>query len=99
MSYWIDAPYKRSKFGSLLWSKNNFSVYGTKDRFSIYLNDYYLGELINGYETLNKRYKNSFECWISFLKNKDINKVNHTRNLIKEASNTCDFIENLWKNI
>lgn len=98
MSYYISEPYKSIKFGSLLWSKNNFEVYGIKDRFSIFLNDYYLGELVNGYQTLKKKYNNDFECWINFLKNKDTNKIIHTKELIKETLNKCDLIENLWKN-
>src|SRR5574343_97670 len=102
MSYWIDAPhqYPQGKtHGKLIWSKDRFSVHGQDHRFSIYLDDYYLGELVNGFGTLNKKFKGKFENWIEFLRNKDLNKVEHTRDLAKEALQTCDFIEKLWSDV
>lgn len=97
MSYFLAIPDKREKYGTLLWKYGNFSVYGTKDRFSLFLKDYYLGELVNGYQTLNKKFDGNFQNWIEFLKNKDLVKIEKTKIRINELNLDCEFIDSLWK--
>lgn len=97
--YNIAEPRKKQIYGNLIWKEGLYSVYNDNNRYILYINDYEIAVLINGIKTLNKKYKGSYYNWISYIKNKDLDKVYNTRNLIKDLENKCNLIESIWKDL
>ena len=97
MSYYISVPYKSEKYGTKVYSNGKFEAYEWNTRIDMFMNDLLIGSMHAGRNTLDGKFKGKFENWIEFLKNKDLDKVSHTRELIKEAEESCKFIESLWE--
>lgn len=97
MSYYICVPYKSEKYGTKIYSNGKFEAYQWQNHIDMFSNDLLIGTLHNGGKALESKFKGKFENWIEFLKQKDLDKVNHTRDLIKEAEESCQFIESIWR--
>ena len=98
MSYHIAEPNKSNitEHDTLIWYEGDFKAYEWQGRITMHYKGYDIGTLIGGRKVLASRYKNSFENWIDSLREKDLAKIEHTRELCQEALDTCNMIENLW---
>lgn len=98
MIYHITTPSKTPMFGTVVYNNPDYSTVITlfSDKLLMFRNNYRVATLDNGYKTLNKKYKGSFENWIRFIKNKDLAKILHNRTHLKHAQEQLDFHEKIW---
>lgn len=98
MAYFIAEPNKSNitSHDELIWRNGEFSAYTFQGTITMHYRGYSIGTLIGGKKVLESRYKNSYERWIDYLREKDLDKIEHTREMCQEALATCDAIESLW---
>lgn len=98
MIYHITTPSKTPIYGNMVYNSHDYCTIVTEssDKLLMYRNSCLMATLDNGYKTLNKKYKGSFEDWIRFIKNKDMAKILHNRTHLKHAQEQLDFHEKIW---
>ena len=100
MSYNIAVPtlYPLKKFPSakIIWEKDSFKVWQLWNGADCKL---FIGDYLISTRFLEEhlRNENEFLKWIKSCKKKDLEKVQRTREMLKQAEEDCKFIEELWK--
>jgi hypothetical protein len=76
----------------LVFEYNGYSVYEFQGRLFLYRKGYSLAQLVNGYESLQKSYRNSFEIWIDKVRTKDLAKIQNIKHDVALMLKDCDTI-------
>lgn len=100
MAYYT-AVYKKDDFYKnckLEWESKNFKSYSWGSRLFLYTkDDYRIGELIDGYDGLEKYHKGSFEVWLENIRKKDLKKLEALNQYQSDLKNDIEVIETIWK--
>jgi hypothetical protein len=75
----------------------NYDVYEFQGRYFLQSEGYSLAEIIQGYHTLEKKYKGSFDNWIMAIRDKDIEKIEKAKLLIAEIKKDMHLIKDVHK--
>jgi hypothetical protein len=85
----IPASYK------LVFEENGYTAYEWSGRLFLYRKGCSLAQLVNGFESLKKSYRNSFEIWIDKVKEKDLAKIENIKADIALMLKDCDTIRDV----
>jgi len=86
------APNKCTLYGEQVYEKDGYIVQLASGRLYLYKNEYKLAELVSGYDTLKKSYRNSFDMWIGKVRDKDLAKIDTIREQMEAMENDCKLI-------
>lgn len=96
--YHTAKPYPSNKIGKRIWESTDGrnSVYEFQRRFELVRDGVHVANLINGVDSLKKKYDSSFEKWIESVRKKDMKKVAKLMDMAKTVKKDAGFISNLW---
>jgi len=77
MPYHTAAPTKAviHETYKMVFEDNGYTAYEWSGRLFLYRKGFSLAQLVNGFDSLKKNYRNSFEIWIEKVKEKDLAKI------------------------
>lgn len=94
MPYHTAAPTKAiiQESYKLVFEDNGYTVYEWSGRLFLYRKGFALAQLVNGFESLKKSYRNSFELWIEKVKEKDLLKIENIKADMALMVADCEII-------
>lgn len=98
MSYHTAAPstYKMPESAEVVFrDADGYMAYEFGGRLYLYKDGYRLAELVSGYSTLKKSYRNSFDVWIHKIREKDLEKVETLKGYIEGIKSDIAIIESI----
>lgn len=81
--------------GEPVYFNDGYEVTLFQGRLFLYKNHYRIADLINGYETLDKKFKGDFNKWIESIKKKDINKIKNIKDKISELEEEIKHLNSI----
>lgn len=81
--------------GDSVYFKDGYEVTLFQGRLFLYKNHYRMAELINGYETLDKKFKGDMDKWIKFVIAKDIDKISNIEFKIEELKKEIEHLKSI----
>jgi hypothetical protein len=98
MSYHTAAPNKYAMPASaeiVFRNDDGYIAYEHSGRLYLYKDEYRLAELISGYSTLKKSYRNSFDVWIHRIREKDLDKIETLKEYIENIKSDISVIASI----
>lgn len=94
MPYHTAAPSKAviPESYKLVFEGNGYTAYEWSGRLFLYRKGFSLAQLVNGFESLKKSYRNSFEIWIDKVKEKDLAKIQNIKADMLLMAKDCETI-------
>lgn len=81
--------------GDSVYFKDGYEVTFFQSRLFLYKNHYRMAELINGYDTLNKKFKGNIDKWIASIIAKDIDKIANIEYKIEELKQEIKHLKTI----
>lgn len=81
--------------GDTVFSENGYQITNFQGRLFLYKDQHRMAQLVDGYETLNKKFKNDFNLWIQSVRKKDIKKIQNIFNEIKDLEKQIKYLKAL----
>lgn len=98
MAYHTGVPSKATPHSSqekVYEDKEGYSAYSWGGRIFLYKSGYRVAELVNGFDTLKKKYRGSFEVLIHKIREKDLEKLETIKGYIEDLQKDIETIKSI----